>query len=277
MIGSLLVLLLVPLATWLVRRRPGRIHRAWIVAVVPPLLAAEEVEGPPLPLPLPLPGSAPGVRSGAIPERHTVEIGVVGGHFMTCAGVHGYGDLGASYRYTKPISAQVNLTVTAGGYAALTGLVTEAAPALSGGVLGAVGLEHRWVGGSVGVLAGALTRAEDEAPSPVMPTATLRIGPRDVFFIDGSVLAVSPAPLPGPVFDVGAGIAFPRLGNQWEPLRIRAGLSGMGFFVSPTVPVGEIGNLDIKAAFGGPNDWGASAAMRVHFAAREAVVSRAPR
>ncbi|MDP2314000.1 MAG: hypothetical protein Q8P41_13920 [Pseudomonadota bacterium] len=257
----LLTLLLVTLTTWLVRRRPGRVRHAWLVGIIALLVAADEVEE--LPLPEPTPGGAGGQ---ALSERHTVEFGVGGGQFQTCAGVRQYGDLGATYRYTTPISAQTNLTVSGGGYAAFSGIANEPGVTPSGAVRGSVGLEHRWAGGSVGVIAGAPMREDTITGTPVLPTATLRIGPRDMFFVDANLFDVSPAPLPGPLLELGVGIAFPRYGNQWEPLRLRGGVSGMGVFLSPTLPVGEIGNLDITGAYGDPNTWGVSARMRLHFA-----------
>lgn len=248
--------LLVVVGTWLLRRRPGRLRHAWIVGIGTLLVAAdaaEEIE------PLPLPEPQPWLSGGrAVPARHTVEFGGGGGQFQTCAGPRSYADVGAMYRYTTPISAQTNLTASAGSYGALS----WGTP--SGGVRGSVGLDHRWAGGSVGVLAGALSRA-DTVDARVMPTATLRLGPRDMFFLDASVLDISPAPLPGPIVEAGAGVAFPKLGNRWEPFRVRGGVSGSGVYLSPTIPLWDLGNIDVIGAYGDPSTWGVSARVRLHF------------
>ncbi len=245
---------LVMVAAWLVRRRPGRLRHAWIVGFGALLVAADEVEELPLPDANPIP---PGGE--AIPARHTMEVGLGGGSFQTCAGPRTYGDVGAMYRYTTPISAQTNLTAAAGTYVAYS---DEA----SGGLRASVGLEHRWMGGSLGLMAGSLRR-EDTLESPVMPTASLRLGPRDMIFAEAGILDESPAPLPGPLMALGAGVAFPKLGNSWEPLRIRAGVSGMGAYLSPSFPIGEFGNVEIVGAYGDPATWGVSGVLRVHVAA----------
>lgn len=248
--------LLVVVGTWLLRRRAGRPRHAWIVGIGTLLVAAdaaEEVE--PLPLPEPKPWLSGGT---AIPARHTVEFGGGGGQFQTCAGPRTYADVGAMYRYTTPISAQTNLTASAGSYGALS----WGTP--SGGVRGSVGLEHRWIGGSVGVLAGALKR-EDTVDAPVLPTATLRLGPRDMVFLDANLFDVSPAPLPGAVLELGGGVAFPKLGNRWEPFRVRAGMSLAGVYVAPTIPLWQVGNVDVIGAYGDPSTWGVSARIRLHF------------
>ena len=270
MIGVVVILLLVPFATWLVRRRPGPLHRGWLILLGVPLLAADagETSQPDPGEPLPLPNATSRLPHAAIPERHTIEFGVGGGQFPSCAGVNHYADAGALYRYSKPISRETNLTVTGGAYGAVVGLLGNSKLHPSGGVRGSVGLDHHWVGGSVGLMAGALRREASGTNVPILPTATLRLGPRDSFFIDGNLFDVSPAPMPGPILEVAAGIAFPRLGNRWEPFRVRAGMSADGVFVSPTIPIADLGNLDVTAAYAGETNWGASARMRVHFAGK---------
>jgi hypothetical protein len=267
MLNSLFALLAaVPLLTlgltisgfWLLRRRQRRLRHAWLVGFVGLLVAADEVEELPLPEPSPI-----WHAGSATPAQHSVEIGGGGGAFQTCAGVRHYGDLGAMYRYSTPISDQTNLTVAAGGYGAYTPGYVDA---WSGAGRASVGLEHRWIGGAIGVMAGLPSRA-DTVASYVLPTASLRIGPRDMVFVDANLFDANPTPLPGPMFEVGAGLAFPALGNKWEPLRFRAGVSGMGVYFAPTIPLGDLGNLELTGAYGDPATWGASARLKLHFAA----------
>ena len=67
------------------------------------------------------------------------------------------------------------------------------------------------------------------------------------------------------VEELGGGLAFPAAGNRWEALRVRAGVCAQGVYVSPTLPIGDIGNLDVMGAYGDPDTWGVSARMRMHF------------
>lgn len=246
-----LTLLCVALAAWLVRRRPGRIRPVWLLAFAAALGGAEAL---PLPEPQPDPWLSAGEASDA---QHILEVGVGGGSYQTCGGARTYGNAGAMYRYSAPISAQTNVTVGLGSYVALDGQTP------SGGVRGSVGVEHRWAGASVGVVAGSLRRA-DTVEAPALPTATLRLGPRDKVFLDASFLDQAPGPLPGPMLELGGGLAFPAAGNRWEPLRVRAGVGAQGVYVAPTLPIGEVGNLEVMGAYGDPDTWGVSARLRMH-------------
>ena len=60
MIGVVVILLLVPFATWLVRRRPGPLHRGWLILLGVPLMAADAGETS-----QPDPGEAPPPAEGA--------------------------------------------------------------------------------------------------------------------------------------------------------------------------------------------------------------------
>jgi hypothetical protein len=247
-----LTLLFVVLAAWLLRRRPGAMRPVWLVAFAGVLGGAEAL---PLPEPAPDPWLSPGEASDA---QHILEVGVGAGSYQTCGGVRTYGNAGAMYRYSAPISDQTNVTVGIGTYSALDGQTP------SGGMRGSIGLEHRWAGGSVGMVAGALRRT-DTIEAAVLPSATLRLGARDKIFVDASFLDQGPGPLPGPLLEVGGGLAFPAVGNRWEPLRVRAGVCAQGVYVAPTLPIGEVGNLDVMGAYGDADTWGVSARMRLHF------------
>lgn len=241
----LFTLLLVVGTTWLLRRRPGRLRPAWLVGAALLLVAADASD--------PVPADARGAS-------HTVEGGFAGGSYQTCSGARNWGGAGAMYRYTTPISEQTDLTVAGGAFGGADG--TD--PFFGG--RGEIGLEHRWAGGALGVVGGALRRDGAFRP-PVLPTGRLRLGPRDMVFLDGNLFAMGPTPIPGSLVEVGAGIAFPRLGNQWEPFRVRAGFSLSGFYLSPTVPLGDVGNLELSGAYGDPDTWGVSTLVRVHFPA----------
>ena len=248
--GVPLVSLLVVVTTaWLLRRRPGRARPAWLVAFVAVLSAADAVDDLPLP-------AEPDARSAS----HTVEVGFAAGSYQTCAGPRTWGGGGAMYRYQKPVSAQTDLTLAAGAFVGADG----ADP--FGGGRAEIGVEHRWAGGAVGVVAGSLHR-ESTLTTPVLPTARLRLGPRDMVFADASVFAMGPTPIPGSLLEAGAGVAFPRLGNRWEPFQVRAGLSLSGIYLSPTIPLGQVGNLDLFGAYGDPDTWGVTTRVRVHFPA----------
>lgn len=238
----------VVVATWLLRRRPGRLRPAWILGFGALLLAADPAGSPPLPGE-PSPG-----------PHHTIEAGFGAGGYQTCGGARTYAGMGAMYRYTTPISDQTDLVVGGGGYRVVDGAD------LTGGVRAEVGLEHRWIGGAVGGLAGRLSRT-DTVDARVLPAARLRLGPRDVFFLEANLLDGDPMPLPGPWFEVGAGVAFPALGNRWEPLGVRAGLNAGGVYLAPSLPLGEAGNLEVMGAYGDPDTWGASARVRLHLPA----------
>ena len=259
----ILTLALVVVTAWALRRRPGRVRHGWVVGFLALLVAADTAEELPLPDPDPEPAEG-GSPSPAVPRRHSIELGMGAGQFQTCSGARTYGDVGAMYRYTTPISRETNATAAGGGYLAYQDGGTQ----VSGGGRASVGLEHRWAGGEVGLMFGALER-ESALGSVVVPTLEARLGPRDMFFVEAGLFTESPAPLPGPVAHGGVGFAFPALGNSWEPLVVRAGINGLGFYVAPTVPVGGLGNVEISVAYGDVSNWGASALLRLHLAAEE--------
>jgi hypothetical protein len=231
--------------TWAIRRRPGRLRPAWLLGFGTLLVAADATE--------PLPWLDAGT---AAPAHHTLDVGMGGGSYQTCGGPRTYGDVGAMYRYETPISSQTSVAISAGAYGGSDGGEYNGAGRLS------LGLEHRWIGGGLGVVAGALHR-ESPLGTPVLPTASLRLGPRDKIWIEGSFLDTSPAPLPGVGFTVGAGVAFPRLGNQWEPLAIRGGMSLQGAWLAPSFPVGENATLEVVGAYGDRSTWGATVRIRL--------------
>lgn len=234
-------------ALWALRRRAGRLRPAWLLGV---LLLSMGVDAPEEEPSWFDPGAAP-------PAHHTIEAGLGVGSYQTCSGPHRYGQVGAMYRYTAPLGPHTAFTAAGGGYGAVDD------DALAGAARGAVGLEHRWVGGEVGLIVG---RLHHEAPleTPILPAASLRIGPRDIVFVDASVMDQSPGPLPGPFVEAGMGVALPSLGNAWEPFRLRAGISGAGFYLAPSFPVGEAANVELVGAYGDSHTWAATARVRLH-------------
>lgn len=233
------------LAAWLLRRRQRGLRPAWLLGFGSVLVAADATE--------PVPWLDPGT---ARPANHTLDVGMGGGSYQTCGGPRTYGDVGAMYRYETPISGQTDFTVSAGAYGGNDGGDLNGAGRLS------VGLEHRWIGGSVGAVGGLLQR-ENPIGLPVYPTASLRLGPRDKIWIEGSFLDTSPAPLPGVGFSLGAGVAFPRLGNQWEPFTVRGGFSLQGAWLAPSFPVGENVSLEVLGAYGDQSTWGTAVRIRL--------------
>lgn len=238
---------------WLLRRRPGRLRPVWLLGFGTLLVAADATELPDPP--------SPWGAGEAMPAHHTIEGGFGGGSYQTCSGSRRYGLGGAMYSYTTPISQQTNVVVSGGLFGGIDGT------AGNGGGRASVGFEHRWIGGSIGAVGGYLHR-ESVLDAPILPTATLRLGPRDMVFLDASFADQSPGPIPGPIAELGAGIAFPKLGNSWEPLRIRAGLNMQGIYVAPSFPVGDIANVEVMGAYGDSATWGGSAVVRFHLDAR---------
>lgn len=231
---------LVVVAAWLLRRQPGRVRPAWIVVPACLLVAADEV---------PLPG-APGGWNEALPGSHMVGGGFSAGSYQTCSGARQYSDAGLIYRYSTPISGETSLNVGGGLYGGLDG-----GEYLYGAGHAEGGIEHRWAAARIGFVAGGLMGQGAPLDTPVVPSAAVRLGPRDIAWLDAGMFDSTPAALPGELFRVGAGVAVRSVHNPWEPLAFRAGVASGGVYLGSSFPLGEVGAGDLLLAYGDPATW----------------------
>lgn len=249
MLEALLVpLAVVPLATvflvafwvWLLRRQPGRARPLWIVLPAGALIAADAV---------PLPSSASDWEA-ALPGSHMVGGGFAAGSYQTCSGPRQYSDAGLMYRYSTPVSRETSLSAGGGVYGGLDG-----SEYLYGAVHASGGIEHRYAAGRIGVVAGGLMGQGEPLETPVLPTASVRLGPRDLVWAEAAVFESNPAALPGDYFHAGAGVAVRSVRNPWEPLAFRGGISSGGIYLGSSFPLGEVGAGDLLLAYGDSSTW----------------------
>lgn len=213
------------------------------------------------------------------PDHHTVGGSVGGGSYMeACGGVHRYGSGNLHYAWTDSLGphSSVGFSVDAGG--GLEAEVRSAEDPVPFFVLRpAARAESRWIGGGLGLAVGALARngtytdsfrMQTEVPLGLLPLAHLRLGPRDLFFVEGRLMDARPTPVPNPFLSFALGFPINRLHNGFEPTTVRLGIGSAGFLVAPTFVFGEGWAVDLSAAVGDEHTYDMSLGLRRHLAVR---------
>jgi prolipoprotein diacylglyceryltransferase len=264
----------------LLARRPaaaGALGSAAIVA----LAADDPRQGPPY-------GDLPTHDAGAIPEW-TVEVGGMGGEYVqTCGGPHRYtaGGVGVSYREPLGPDADWSAGVQfASGVDDGPAEVDETGEVVGDGrdrlwmAMPRAELETRWIGAGLGFTFGQLRfdggaagmQLSRNSTIGILPGGKLRLGPRDLVWVEGRVWFHDPAPSPSPVIEVGVGVALERtLPSHWSTVRF--GIADSGFFVSPTLPLKNGLEIEPFASVGDLDTWQLALNVRFHLGA----VPRAP-
>lgn len=205
-------------------------------------------------------------------DHHTVGASVGGGRYMeTCGGRRQYGSVGLHYAWTETHGTHSSLgfSIDAAGGSDEDMPFFLLRPVLRG--------ETRWLGGGLGLSTGLLANNGSyfdtfqsglSRPLGLMPTANLRLGPRDLFFVEARVMDARPSPLPNPYVVLALGIPIPSHGNDFERTTIRAGVSTAGFLLAPTIAFGEDWALDLSAAIGDEDTFDLSVGLRKHLVVR---------
>ncbi len=242
---------------WSLAARGRRFRRAPLLAIATLSLVASADQAPP---------------ARQRPDHHTVGASAGGGQYMeTCGGPRQYGSAGLHYAWTdtRGPHSSLGLSVDAAGGVDEEMPFFMIRPAFRG--------ESRWLGGGLGLSAGMLANNGEyfdtfqtghSAPLGLLPTAHLRLGPSDLFFVEGRFMDARPSPLPNPFVSLGLGFPIPSHGNPFERTTIRAGVSTSGFTLAPTIAFGEDWAIDLHGAIGDEHTYGFSVGLRKHLAAR---------
>lgn len=221
----------------------------------------------------------PDARPPGAAGYHTVGGSTAGGSYMeVCGGVHQYGSGALHYAWTDPLGphSSVGFSIDAGGGVDRElGSAEDITPFFV--LRPAARADSRWLGGGLGVAVGALARngaytdtfaTQSRMPLGLLPLAQLRIGPRDLFFIEGRFMDARPSPLPNPIVTAALGFPINSLHNGYEATTIRLGVGSAGFLVAPTLVFGDGWALDLSGAVGDEHTYDLSIGLRKHLATR---------
>jgi prolipoprotein diacylglyceryltransferase len=157
--------------------------------------------------------------------------GATGSYVESCGGRRRYTMGGASLGYTRVVSPDTRYSFDGAIFGGRDELASRDNPGnqddhtLAGlSVFGQI--DAGWVGFGLGGMAGRMV-LDGEVTEPVLPSAMLRLGRADGFFLDGRVLRRLPAALPAPAIQLGLGAAVSETGST-----ARLGFSDAGFFVA---------------------------------------------
>lgn len=203
---------------------------------------------------------ASAVLCGAGPDESvTVKGGVSGGRYVEiCGPAHNYSTGAIDVEYRRALAESLDVTVAG----QLHVVVDQARPdevgepwtKLGVGFAPRIGLDQTWVGGSVGVVTGALLIQGDRGP--LFPTATLRIGPRSAFFFDAAVGDHFAGGLPAGWLRFGLGVGLPpKLHTDWNHPVLKLGLADSGGYGWVEIPIGQDSMVDVFGSYGDEQTW----------------------
>lgn len=167
-----------------------------------------------------------------------------GSYVESCGGAHRATVMGGSVTRTLPVGTDSWTDLRVYGFGGTDR--DDHARVGIGGVGGSVAVDTRWVGAGIGLLAGNLV--VDGLPEPVFPTAHLRLGRLDRFYLEGRLAEHEPVGIPLPGITVGAGFGVGDGG------RLGAGVSMAGFYLTGLIPAERWG-FEPFAAWGSTENW----------------------
>ncbi|MBI3005661.1 MAG: hypothetical protein HYY49_09650 [Ignavibacteriales bacterium] len=173
----------------------------------------------------------------------SVEFGVITGKYPeACGPDHSYFAGGGGISWKDDYGKLRSLT-----YGAL-GFFGEDLNGGSNFVVGAypyVRYDHRWfaIGGGLNFFS---SRVQGGKPF-VFPGATLRLGPSDIFYLEGNFLHHHPGNFARPFLKLGIGV--PVSGNS----SLLGGISDSGWYINPMIGIDDRITLDPFVAYAAPN------------------------
>jgi hypothetical protein len=200
--------------------------------------------------------------------------GAAGRYIQPCGPAHVYGSAAVEGEYRRAMTDQVDIVVGAAVLGAVDdsddweGEPSENPPKgvtkLAAAFAPRIGLEHRWIAGSVGIAAGRLLVHGDRETA--FPVATLRIGPRSAVFADLEVGRAVGGPFPDAFARAGLGVGLgPRLDGAWNHPVLRGGIASSGGYGWVQVPVGEAWMLDAFGSYGDRDTWRVGLGVQFRF------------
>lgn len=186
----------------------------------------------------------------------TIGVGTAGGRYQEiCGPSRRYvgGAVSAEYRRTVARDLEITGSLQAGG-AADTALEPNdvRVTRLGFSVQPLVGFDHRYFALALGAHFG---RFNPETESAVVPSGRVRIGARDLFFVDASLADDFAGPFPGMIARVGLGFGLPPVfePGAWNHPILRLGVSSTGLVGAAEIGVGRQFRIDALVAYGDRN------------------------
>ena len=127
-----------------------------------------------------------------------------------------------------------------------------------------MGIDHRWFGVGLGGVAGALMGRGNFSDQPILPSASLRLGPRDILYAEAMFLQHGSGPFPGVFARAGLVGTGRRWGTEYQPLQIAFGVSTNGFYIAPRIGFAKHFAAEIFGAYGDTEHWEASVRLRAY-------------
>jgi len=161
-----------------------------------------------------------GMLMGATPPdetHHELGVSVARAHYPhACGGDSHTAAAGVHYRQIGPLAGQTDGTIDAAMTA--SSIDGRFVPQYRAGI----GFDHRWIDGTGGVFGEAFD------PKELLPGGVLRVGPEDVFSVEGRFGWERPAVYEARLLTVMVGPGLPALKPGWRKGRLLLGLSSLG-------------------------------------------------
>lgn len=200
----------------------------------------------------------------------TLVVGVgssVGGYREVCGGAHRYAGGAVTAEYRRRVDDHLELTTSLQVASAVDServvaeVGTETIREAGVTVQPLVGFDQRYFALSLGAHMGRFAQGVD---GWIVPSGRIRIGPRNLFFVDSALADDFANPLPGGVFRLGVGFGLPPLSEvgRWNHPVLRLGVGTSGLYGGAEVGIGRRLRVDALVAYADEETWRGSIGLK---------------